>query len=130
LDITFNRTAVNKLLQDNALSLWGSNRAETLIWIAFQSRRIRLTGDFDDHLCQRQGKRLHTALTPLVRHHQIAQALKVASIQWGVPLLFPLLDMEDRRSLPMAEHWGLFPAAVAKASGRFGVGAPPAGVKT
>lgn len=102
LDITFNQAMVNKLLQDNELSLWGSNRAETLIWIGIEERGERQMLGEESSL-------------------EIVQALKVASIQWGVPLLFPLLDMEDRRSLSMAEHWGLFPAAVAKASGRYGV---------
>ncbi len=102
LDVSFNRVAVNKLLHDNQLPLWGDNRPETLIWVASE---------------ERGGRQMLGAESPST----VVAALQKASDQWGVPLLYPLLDVEDSLSLSMAELWGLFPAPVVQASGRYGV---------
>ena len=102
LDVSFNRAAVNKLLHDNRLPLWGDNRPETLIWVASE---------------ERGGRQMLGAESPST----VVAALQKASDQWGVPLLYPLLDVEDGLSLSMAELWGLFPAPVVQASGRYGV---------
>ncbi len=102
LDVSFNRAAVNKLLHDNRLPLWGDNRPETLIWVASE---------------ERGGRQMLGAESPST----VVAALQKASDQWGVPLLYPLLDVEDSLSLSMAELWGLFPAPVVQASGRYGV---------
>ncbi|MCK5894885.1 MAG: DUF2066 domain-containing protein [Endozoicomonadaceae bacterium] len=100
MGVTFDRVALNKLLNHNQLPLWGKNRPDTLVWIASEmnsERQMLEEGDLSG----------------------VVQALKTASGQRGVPLLYPLLDMEDSLSLPLAELWGLFPAPIVKASRRY-----------
>lgn len=100
MDVTFNRAAVNKLLHKNQLPLWGENRPETLVWIASETNSERQILEEEDPSA-------------------VVQALKTASVQRGVPLLHPLLDMEDNLSLSLAELWGLFPAPIVSASRRY-----------
>lgn len=102
LDVSFNRVAVNKLLRDNRLPLWGNNRPETIVWIASEEPGGRQILGADNSSA-------------------VVAALQDASEQWGVPLLYPLLDVEDNLSLSTAELWGLFPASVAQASRRYGM---------
>ena len=54
LDVSFNRVAVNKLLRDNRLPLWGNNRPETIVWIASEEsggRQILGAGQFLRRCC-------------------------------------------------------------------------------
>ncbi|MBQ61889.1 MAG: hypothetical protein CMQ19_07415 [Gammaproteobacteria bacterium] len=100
LRIHFEPSAVAKLLRRAGFPVWGSNRPGVLLWIALSDddgRRI-LSGD---------------------EVSEITKTLQDQARLRGLPLLFPLLDLEDSASLSTAEVWGAFLGRIADASGRY-----------
>ncbi|MEJ2344321.1 MAG: DUF2066 domain-containing protein [Gammaproteobacteria bacterium] len=101
LRIRFDRAAVNQLLQQSGLPVWGEERPVTLVWLAIEDggQRRLLSADGTGAI--------HDALEKQAR----------AS---GVPILFPLLDLEDQRNVAFADVWGGFVDTVQEASKRYG----------
>ena len=99
LRLSFDPSAVARLLRDAELPVWGSNRPGVLLWIAINDetgRRILSESD--------------TGIVPYL----VDQAL-----ERGVPLLFPILDIEDAGRISAAEVWGAFLDRVELASSRY-----------
>ena len=100
LRIHFEPSAVAKLLRRAGFPVWGSNRPGVLLWLALSDvdgRRI-LSGN---------------------EVSEITRALQDQARLRGLPLLFPLLDLEDSASLSTAEVWGAFLGRIADASTRY-----------
>lgn len=98
LRIHFQPSAIANLLREAGFPVWGSNRPSTLIWLAISDKDgRRLMSDSDSS--------------------EILPALELITQQRGLPLLFPLLDLEDR--LSTAEVWGSFLDRIDAASGRY-----------
>lgn len=98
--IRFNRKSILKLLRDQQLPLWGSTRPETLVWIVVQDQGDRhvLAAD-EDNVFYR------SVLTQARRR--------------GVPVLVPIMDIEDQRSVSIGDIWGGFSEAIKQASVRY-----------
>jgi len=100
LRIHFEPSAVAKLLRQAGFPVWGSNRPGVLLWLAIsdvEGRRILSENE----------------------EHEITKTLKDQARLRGLPLLFPLLDLEDSASLSTAEVWGAFLGRIADASSRY-----------
>ncbi len=96
----FDSEAINRLLRERHLSVWGSTRPVTLLWLAVedQGRRDLIGADSDP------------ATANLVT--QVADGR-------GTPILLPLLDLEDQRQLNFSDVWGDFEDAIFAASERY-----------
>lgn len=101
LRVRFDRSAVNQLLQQSGLPVWGEERPVTLVWLAIEDggQRRLLSADGNGPI--------HDALEKQAR-------------ATGVPILFPLLDLEDQRKVAFADVWGGFVDTVQDASKRYG----------
>ena len=88
------------LLEGNGLPVWGRERPATLVWLAVDDGRRRLVSSEDG------GRYL--------------RILERAAQRRGIPLLFPLLDLEERRVVTVSDIWGGFGDAPLRASGRYG----------
>ncbi|MCY4532357.1 MAG: DUF2066 domain-containing protein [Gammaproteobacteria bacterium] len=100
LKVHFDPSAVARLLRSAGFPVWGSNRPGVLLWIAVsddQGRRI--LGESDEG--------------------EFVQQLKNQAKLRGLPLLFPLLDLEDTAIISTAEIWGTFHDRVDDASVRY-----------
>jgi len=96
----FDKKAVDKLLRDSGLPVWGATRPAVLAWLAVEDagRRYLLGADSPDALRQmvvREAKRR------------------------GLSLLLPLLDLQDQRQVSFADVWGRFRDPVLQASQRY-----------
>jgi hypothetical protein len=96
----FNPKAVQKLLQEQQLPLWGSTRPETLLWIAIDNNRGRYILSNDNR----------NVLHRNVMGHAGRRA---------IPVLMPLMDVEDRDKVRIGDIWGGFTTSVKLASGRY-----------
>ncbi len=96
----FDKQAVDKLLRDSGLPVWGATRPAVLAWVAVVDgkRRYLLGADGTDEL-----QRLAT--------HEARRL--------GLPLLLPLLDLQDQRQVNFADVWGRFRDPVLAASRRY-----------
>lgn len=102
VNVTFASALINDLLISASVPIWDSNRPSVLVWMVLQEvngdRRL-LTADGDP---------------------EIVELIKRFGTERGVPLIFPVLDFEDRRSLPVESLWNLDEAAIVAASARYG----------
>lgn len=102
VNVTFASSLINELLTDASVPIWDSNRPSVLVWMVMQEG----TGE----------RRLLTA----EGDPEIVELIKRFGIERGVPVIFPVLDFEDRRSLPVESLWGLDEVAISAASQRYG----------
>ena len=100
LQLHFEPSAVARLLRDAELPVWGSNRPGVLFWIAVND------GDGRRILNETDATGLVTSL--------IEQAERR-----GLPVLLPILDLEDTSRISTAEVWGAFLERIAGASDRY-----------
>ena len=100
LTLHFEPSAIVRLLRQGNYPVWGSNRPGALLWIAIS----------------RAGKR--ELVTEEGSPEVFASLVDQARLR-GLPLLFPLLDLEDTSQIGVAEVWGAFLGRIGQASMRY-----------
>jgi hypothetical protein len=98
--VRFDERAVNQLLRRLEVPVWGKTRPSTLIWLGIESG----------------GKR--TLYQP-EWEPGLGKAIKRTAWRRGLPILFPLMDMQDRSNLQASDVWGGFEEDIRKASDRY-----------
>ncbi len=97
--VRFQRDALNRWLQEHGMPIWGM-RPSVILWLAIEEDgRRRLLGEGDERLA------------PLL--------LEEASRR-GLPLILPLLDLEDLSKVKVGWVWGDFFESLGEASKRYG----------
>jgi len=101
LRVRFDGDGIRRALRQQGVSYWGgSERPDTLIWLAVEE----------------QGRRtIVSAQDSSAAYEQLQQAAR----QRGVPLLFPLMDLEDQSRVRFGDIWGGFFDQVLVASDRY-----------
>lgn len=96
----FDPRAVDKMLRDAGLPIWGGERPMTLVWLVGEIDRERLLvgGDAGEEL---------------------QQVVLDTAEQRGIPMLFPLLDLMDQQSISVGQVWGGFMDDIRQASARY-----------
>lgn len=101
LRIQFEPRSVLRLIRDSALPIWGSNRPLVVAWVVVEQgieREIIATGST----------------------HPLALALQQRAEERGLPILYPLLDLEDQIKVDPAVVWGRMSQVLLPASERYG----------
>jgi len=96
----FDANEVNQVLQNLGLPVWGKSRPLVLVWLAIEQ----------------QGQR--TILDPAM-NAGIKEAVERFARQRGLPVVFPLWDLEDQRQLQITDVWGNFTERIMAASARY-----------
>lgn len=96
----FDRKAIITLLQKSELPVWQDTRPAILVWLAldFEGQRYLLGND---------------DISPMREY------LDLQATRRGVPLLFPLMDLEDQQQISFTDIWGGFSGAIHEASRRY-----------
>ena len=100
LRLHFEPSAIARLLRDANQPIWGNNRPSVLLWVAVsegQSRRILGEADSSE---------------------VVAVLVDQARLR-GLPVTFPILDIEDASQVSAAEVWGAFLERIDGASDRY-----------
>jgi len=96
--VRFDKLGLDRALRERGLPLWGSSRPGVLVWLgAEQSGRRELVG----------------------ADAGLAQSLSTAAEARGLPVQWPLLDLEDQARLTTADLWSDYATAVIQASARY-----------
>lgn len=98
LILNFNQIAVDGLVNHAGFKKLGSQRPTVLVWAA---NNLGGTQAF------------LTAESPETKELQ-----RVADLR-GLPLQFPIYDLQDQTSLPVSDLWGLFTESIKQASSRY-----------
>ena len=102
IEVEFSSVLIERMLTDARIPLWDSNRPSVLIWVALQDEsgnRSLLSSDINNDIID------------LIADFADAR---------GLPVLFPVLDFEDRRNLSEDLVWRLDEEAIRLASMRYG----------
>ena len=102
IDVDFSSALIDELLTTANIPIWDSNRPSVLVWMALQDEtgnRSLMTADINN---------------------DIIELIQEFADRRGLPVLFPVLDFEDRRSLNEDLVWTLNEEAIRKASNRYG----------
>ncbi|HSS64121.1 MAG TPA: DUF2066 domain-containing protein [Gammaproteobacteria bacterium] len=96
----FDARVVDGLVRDAGLRVWGRVRPAVMVWVAVdQSGTRRILGGEE---------------AP-----ELAAVIRDAARQRGVPVVMPLLDLEDQGRLRVSDVWGGFRDRIQQASGRY-----------
>ncbi|MDT8399808.1 MAG: DUF2066 domain-containing protein [Pseudomonadales bacterium] len=99
--VTFFAPQIQSLLEQNSIPVWPENRPATLVWMVVQ-----------EELGPRQ-------IGSVERHADLLREMNSLADSRGVPLLMPLLDVEDQRAISAEQIWNLEADAIHQASARY-----------
>lgn len=99
LRVRFDGAAIERVLRDQGLPIWGRERPTALLWLALGGEQRRLIAEDSEHALR-----------------QVAAEI---SRQRGLPVLFPLMDLQDQAQVGYADVWGGFDETVLAASQRY-----------
>ena len=98
--VRFDEKAINKLLRENRMPVWGRTRPAVLVWMVVDDRQSRiLLGNNDEHPAK-------------------ALISEQARLR-GIPLRWPMLDLRDQSSITASDVWGSFEDTIIRASRRY-----------
>ena len=101
LILEYDHNALMVEMKRRGLPMWGLNRPPILIWWAQDDagpRRLIGAEDVDD----------------------VNQLIDANQVRRGLPVVMPLLDLEDQSHIKVSDVWGFFSESVAEASERYG----------
>ena len=91
----FDENAVNRILRDNNVPVWGRTRPATLVWLAIEQDGSRYMLGSDSA-------------------EELRDVLEYEAQRQGMALVLPLLDLQDQRALSFADLWGNFQDSILK----------------
>ncbi|MBY5990933.1 DUF2066 domain-containing protein [Ferrimonas balearica] len=98
LEVLFDQNRIDAQLQQARLPIWGAQRPQTLIWLA----------------TEQEGERLM-----LSDGTEAVEPLTADAQRRGLPLMLPLMDLEDTMVVSLNDVWGNFVGPIAQASERY-----------
>lgn len=98
---SFDEEKINQLLTDSGHPVWGKRRPDTLLWIAWLNE---------------QGER---EIITAGSQNPIKKSLLHIANSRGIPVTFPLLDIEDAEMIHVFDVWGRFDSIIKRASQRY-----------
>ena len=97
----FDSQTVIKVIRDAGLPVWGQRRPDTLLWLATEdengNRQI-----IDDGA-----------------NGPVSSRLRELAVERGVPVVFPLMDLDDSVNISVFDVWGRFARTLQTASVRY-----------
>lgn len=100
LVVSFDENKVNQVFKEANLALWGSLRPQVLLWLIDEQGISRNIVASDDDTI-------------------IPASVNDFSIQRGLPIVMPLMDLTDNEQVVLSDFWGYFPEQILQASQRY-----------
>jgi len=101
LRVSFDPSAVKAAVKARNLPVWGAERPKTLVWLAIRGGPDGRQVVSSDNA---QGSAAGLVQTARAR---------------GVPLIFPLMDLQDQQKVSFSDVWGAFQKPIEQASKRY-----------
>lgn len=98
LTVRFQKAALDRVLQQFDVPVWGANRPEVLVWLAVDNGRKKfIVGPDSSH----------------------AEELRQSALKAGLAITLPLLDLKDQRAVGFNDVWAGFSDQVLSGSVRY-----------
>lgn len=115
LEVSFDGKAIEQVLRQTRHTIWGGDRPLTLVWLAVD------WGDGEREIIGvDSGRQAPDATRSIDRHGLLRERVQETAERRGIPVLFPLLDIEDRQNIGFGDIWGGFDDRLIEASRRYG----------
>lgn len=114
LEVSFDGDAIERVLHQNLKTIWGDDRPLTLVWLAVdwgQGQREIVGAD--------HGQQSEDATRSIDRNRLLRERIEDTAKRRGIPMLFPLLDIEDLQKISFSDIWGGFDQQLIEASRRY-----------
>ncbi|MCU7929191.1 MAG: DUF2066 domain-containing protein [Candidatus Thiodiazotropha sp. (ex Codakia rugifera)] len=98
--VRFDERAVNRLLRESGVPVWGGTRPSVLVWMG-----------------QEEGAR--RGLVSPERERALKRRLNRVAGSRGLTFMWPLMDVEDRNAIQVSDLWGGFEETIRRASDRY-----------
>ena len=100
LRVRFDEQAVNRQLREHGIPVWGKTRPSILLWLGIEERG-------------------HRSLYQTEQDPGLRTVVERTATERGLPVLFPLMDLEDGIKLQTSDLWGGFEERIRRASDRY-----------
>lgn len=100
LVVDFDETKINHLFSSAQLPLWGSLRPQILLWFVHENKLSR-------------------DIVASSSESEFALQIKTLAKKRGLPVIFPLMDLEDITNISVVDLWGRFAEPVSLTSQRY-----------
>ena len=115
LEISFDGEAIQKLLRQTRHTIWSDDRPLTLVWLAVD------WGDGNREIIgSESGQQSPDVTRSIDRHRLLRERVLETAERRGIPVVFPLMDIEDQRNIGFSDIWGGFEEPLIEASRRYG----------
>lgn len=104
MKISFNEKAILELMHSSGLAIWKEMRDEVLVWIVLEQRRKQVLFDAEQQT-------------------EFKAAFLAAAQLKGIPVLFPLMDLEERQNVSVVDISNANSAKIQEISIRYDVSA-------
>jgi hypothetical protein len=115
LVVSLDGPAIERVLREADATIWGADRPLTIVWLAVDwglgDREIVAAGNPD----QAQG-----GSGSIDRNAVLRERVQAVAERRGLPIAFPLMDVEDLRNIGFIDIWGGFDEPLLEASVRYG----------
>ncbi len=102
LRVVFSEEAVMELMRSGGLAIWGKRRDEVLMWVVIEQRGKQVLFDVE-------------------QNEELNEALQAAARLKGIPVLLPLMDLEERQRISAGDIGSAEVEKLLVVSKRYGV---------
>lgn len=100
INVRFDPRAIRQVIENAGLTVWSLERPRVMAWVLIEGE----TGE---------------VILDAASNHAIADAMQKSATEFGVPLIFPLMDIDERLEMTPMLLRGLFFDALRRASRRY-----------
>ncbi len=114
LFVSFDGEALESLLRRSGQLVWGNDRPLTIVWLAVdwgQGEREIIAADDPEYISDEERS--------IDQNRLLRERVLEVADRRGLPILFPLLDIEDLQNVSFSDIWGGFDEQVLEASKRY-----------
>ncbi len=101
LDLHFEPRLIDQLIQEAGMPIWGSNRPLTMLWLAVEENFNR------------------EVIKESEEYQTLLASINDQAKRRGIPIIFPLMDLEDQLTVTKSDVWGMFTTPIKEASLRY-----------
>ncbi|MDH5630292.1 MAG: DUF2066 domain-containing protein [Gammaproteobacteria bacterium] len=99
LQLDFEPRLIDDLIKSSGIPIWGNNRPVTIMWLAIEE-------DFKRSIVSDS-------------HKDISQLMSFNATRRGIPVVLPLMDIEDSSAVTVTDVWGKFDQVMIDGSKRY-----------
>ncbi len=114
--VGFSRSQVERALNGLGIAVWGPERPLTLLWVAIDDG-VGGRALLGANLAGEPGVDVPPTLTALMT--AVRAEIELAADERGLPVAWPLLDLQDLSAVTFEDVWGRFDDQVLAASARY-----------